>query len=453
MEVDFLWHRIRRAIEGSPPRVLDFSITHFGGGALQEAWGDFTAMEDVEFSMDTPHITVFMPWFFYEWLPVPGDTAVRPDALDGRTIGQTYLDKNRRHLDPLLVRYIEQCCANPFSFYDVLSVYPGSGITLRDIFTGEEITVTEKSASNQMKEGDILFSKVVKVDHVALLESCAPYMFPPMEKGIILELRNRIEGDKRPLTPQLLREYGYDMLDIYHDIVERLLNPRMPELQNTDGDPLLLHRLVYEIESPRAAFDSLAKLCLKNTADELLADGNFDTKEELCSIEFSWQKLGNKNNKSWDNTILGHIKIDGGSMYLEVNSENRALQIRGIIEQMLPTARYKTTVIQSIQAMLAENQKEGVTTSSLSRQKELDDLNDNPEIEAEITEYMRQHFRKWPKMKLPALNDKTPLQSIKTRDGREMVEALLLDIERRSQQATPPLDPTIFVELREKLGL
>ena len=48
---------------------------------------------------------------------------------------------------------------------------------------------------------------------------------------------------------------------------------------------------------------------------------------------------------------------------------------------------------------------------------------------------------------------KTPLQAIKTRDGREMVEALVRDFELTSLDSNPPIDPSIFAELRERLGL
>ena len=55
-------------------------------------------------------------------------------------------------------------------------------------------------------------------------------------------------------------------------------------------------------------------------------------------------------------------------------------------------------------------------------------------------------------MKLPALKGKTPRQAVRTRDGREMVEALLLDLEgRRGRQAG--LDEDIIAELRATLGL
>jgi hypothetical protein len=457
LEDAFLWRRIRRVIEGSPMQMLEFTTAHFGKHALQEAWDDFMPPrddgQDEPFAIDTPHMPVFMPWFFYEWLPDPRNTSVKREALDGRTPGQAYLDKKARQLDPLLVRYIQQCCATPFSYYDALSVRPGDGFTLRDIFTGGETYVTEQTGSRQSQAGDILFGKVVTIDGVSLLEACAPFMFPPIEKGLLLKLRKKMERGKQPLTPERLREYRYDMLSLYHDITDRLLDPPMPDLRNTDGDPLLPHRLVYEIDSPRAGFDALSPLCLTDTAEEMLAEAGLDSHGELRSVEFSWQKRGNEKNKSWDNTVLGHIRIAGRSMNIEVNSENRAQKIRGLVEKMLPGARYKTTVIESLQARLSQSERQGETPASRQRQKEQDELSNLPEVQAQIAEYMRQHYRTWPEEKLPALNGKTPLQAVKTRDGREMVEALLLDIERRGKYQTPPLDPAIIRELREQLRL
>lgn len=438
-------------------QMLEFTTAHFGKTALQEAWGDFMPPQDdghdEPFAIDTPHMPIFMPWFFYEWRPDPRNTSVKREALDGRTPGQAYLDKKGRQLDPLLARYIEQCIHTPFSYYDVLTVRSGEGFDLRDIFTGGEIAVTEQAGSRQSQTGDILFGKVVTLDGVSLLEACAPFMFPPMQKSAVLKLRKKMERGKQPITPELLREYRYDMLGIYHDIVDRLLNPPMPQLQNTDGEPLLPHRLVYEIESPRAAFDAFKPLCLTYDEAELLADAEFDAAGELRTIEIPWQKMGNKKNKSWDNTILGHIKIAGRNMNIEVNSENRAQKIRGLVEKMLPDARYKTTVLESVQAMLARAETEGKAAPSRRQQEEVDELNSRPEVQAHIAEYMRQHYRAWPEEKLPALNGKTPLQAINTRDGREMVEALLLDMERHGKQQIPPLDPEIVADLRERLGL
>ncbi|MBI5658096.1 MAG: SEC-C domain-containing protein [Nitrosomonadales bacterium] len=456
-ENEFLWRRIRRAIEGSPMRMLEFATAHFGREALPEAWDDFMPHREDEqdgpFTMDTPHMPVFMPWFFYEWLPYNHDTAVKREAQDRITVGRAYLDKKGRQLDPLLARYIEQCCASPFSFCDILSVRPGAGFTARDIFTGKEMEVTEHSGSRQSRAGDILFGKLVVMDGVTMLEACAPFMFPPMEKGAVLELRKQMERRNKTITPEVLREYRYEMLDIYHDIVDRLLNPPMPQLQNTDGDPLLPHRLVYGIESPRAAFDALSPLCLTGTAEELLADAESDASGNLRKVEFSWQKKGNEKHQSWDSTVLGHIEIEGNGMTIEVNSENRAQKIRTLVEKMLPGACYKTTVIESLQSLLAREKEQGETAASRQRRKEQEELNSRPEIRAQIAGHLRRHFSTWPETSLPALGGKTPMQAVKTRDGREMVEALLLDFERRSSHTNMPFDPAIIAELREKLEL
>lgn len=458
-EDDFLWRRIRRAIEGSPAKLLEFADSYFGQEALLEAWEEFMPPwddgHDEPFAPDTPHMPIFMPWFFFDWLPEPDDTTVKHAALDGRTLARAYLDKKGRHLDPLHVRYLEQCCAAPFSFYDILSVRPGVGFILRDIMTGEEVDVTEHSASRQAQAGDILFAKVVQIDQVAMLEACAPVMFPPIEKSAILDLRKEIQSRKLPLTPELLKDHVYEMLDVYHDIADRLLNPPMPQLQNTDGEPLLLHKLIYDLEcTPRAALDSLRQLNLTEDDESILTGAEFDPAGELRKIGFAWDKPGNKIHKDWNNTILGHLRIEGPTLTAEVNSENRAHKFKKLMEELLPgKARYKTTVIQSPQAMLARSEKEGDTARSKQIQMEQEELNSRPEVQAQIAEFMRQHYRKWPEEKLPALNGKTPLQAVKTKDGKEMVEALLMEFERRGKHTTPPLDPAIIAELRERLGL
>jgi hypothetical protein len=55
-------------------------------------------------------------------------------------------------------------------------------------------------------------------------------------------------------------------------------------------------------------------------------------------------------------------------------------------------------------------------------------------------------------MDIPALNGKTPRQATRTRDGRELLEALLLDFERRAGTA-PGMDEEVTRELRSTLGL
>jgi hypothetical protein len=55
-------------------------------------------------------------------------------------------------------------------------------------------------------------------------------------------------------------------------------------------------------------------------------------------------------------------------------------------------------------------------------------------------------------MDIPALNGNTPRQAARTRDGRELLEAVLLDFERKAG-ITPGMDEEVIRELRSTLGL
>ena len=55
----------------------------------------------------------------------------------------------------------------------------------------------------------------------------------------------------------------------------------------------------------------------------------------------------------------------------------------------------------------------------------------------EIAIQMQKEVEAWVHKKVPALGGKTPMQAVKTPDGREMVEALLVGWERQSEKMGP----------------
>jgi hypothetical protein len=451
---DLLWHRMRRLLEGLPARLLNFSQEMVGRRGIEEAWGDFGLEEIEPFNTDSPHLAVFTPWFFHHWMPDPAKTALPRSALDGLTVTGAFLRAKGRHLDPLLVRYLESCIGSPFSFHEVVRSRPGRGFLLRDILTGEQQEVTERSASGMVQAGDILFAQVVGVNALRMMEASGSVVIPPLRKQPVIELRARLRESGQPLTADAIRDRERELIAVYLELAGRLLHPRMPALQNTDGDPLLFHRLIYDLESPRAAFDALKDLCITETGDELLAAAELDASGELRKVEFSWQKPGNAKNKEWTNTVLGHITIEGNKLAAEVNSENRAKRFQALIAERLGgRARYKTTVLESPQAMLARAREEPETEAARRRREEQEALNALPEVQEQLTRMLRAHYERWVEEKIPALGDRTPLEAMKTPDGREMVEALLAQAERDGARARPPLDPSILAELRARLGL
>lgn len=87
-----------------------------------------------------------------------------------------------------------------------------------------------------------------------------------------------------------------------------------------------------------------------------------------------------------------------------------------------------------------------VTTAAAHKRGEL-------ERQAALRQHLEGHYAAWPEMKLPALGGKTPLEAMQDPDGREMVEALLLQFERHPPPQLASGYDVIIGRLRERLGL
>lgn len=441
---EILWRQLNLISQSLSTDLLRFATRTFGPDIVHEAWEVFTAFEETEFDPESIHLPIFMPWFFHDWLPDPDETIVPEADVETFPLSLAYLSKNRVK-DPLTRRYIEASVAAGIGYFDVIESTPGSGLTLRDCLTGTQTAVVERTASQTLRRGDILFARVVTVDGLATIDGCAPVVFPPLEKAAIIELRREILEEEGEVTAAILKDYDIEMLEIYREVSGRLLNPRQPELTNTDGDPLVLCRVAYQITTPRAAFDALLPLAVDHAEAELLEGATFDAAGDLLTAEIPWVSEG-ESMVIGRPVSLGTITIEPGSLVAEVNSEARAARFRELADTMLPDGcRHVSTVLEPIDAALAAHRREEPADDEV-------DINDLPEVQAMITEQLRAHYRAWPEMEIPALSGLTPLQAIRTPEGREMVEALLLDIEQRSA-AQSGMRPEIVAELRQTLNL
>jgi hypothetical protein len=78
----------------------------------------------------------------------------------------------------------------------------------------------------------------------------------------------------------------------------------------------------------------------------------------------------------------------------------------------------------------------------------------DPEARRRIQEMIQKQVEDWVHQKIPALRGRTPLQAMGDPDGREIVESLLLDWERRTNQGAyqPGIRPD-FEAVRKLLDL
>lgn len=421
---------------------------------MHEAWDAFTGHDDREFDPDTPLMQLFMPWFFHCWAPDPIDTEVAKKSLHGVIPTAAYLSTKGGRLDPLLRRYLASLLTAPFTFFEVLACDPGTGMTLRDVMTQEQYAVSERGASRGMQPGDLLFGQLASVDRLTMLEAGNGFAIPPIEKAPIIAMRAHIASAHPVITHPVLRDWDFELLALFHEIADRLFNPQLPTLQNTDGEPFSPDKLVFDLNAPpQTAFDALKHLALDELDEDLLVDAARDCENKLTRVRFSWKKRGNKKHAGWDNTVLGWIEIDGPRLIAEVNSQARADAIRKTIEAGLgEDVRYRASEIQSPERMLADLQAArgaggGAASEEHNRLAEL------PEVREKVSAMMAAHWEHWVDQPIPILGNRTPMEAVKDPDGREIVESLVMQAERTGRSPNLPTDEAVFRRLRERLGL
>ena len=132
------------------------------------------------------------------------------------------------------------------------------------------------------------------------------------------------------------------------------------------------------------------------------------------------------------NTLLGRIVIEGQRLTAEVNSAERAKALRRELDTRLGDAgRFKVEEIQDLEVMMRRQATEAGESATSAEHEE---LMQHPEVQAQVTEMISQHWAGWVDQEIPALGGISPREAVKTPDGREAVEALLEEAARGSGQ-------------------
>ena len=447
------WLRMRRTEGKLGPILGHHALEHYGPQSMAEAWDEFTLWEDVPLDLDDPWLefeTAFQTWWVFNWVPDNADVAER-NHWPAMPVAMHYLKHHGERVDSFTRRFIKEACSQPFSFFMVRDAKHGVRLTIRDLILKREFEVYERRASKTLNKGSIIFSSVVTLDGDSIMLGCAPYCIPPSYAGLFLDLREEMTDDHTEGL-ELLGDWDFELREIYLDVREDLLHPRLPVMQNTHGDPLQLTKLYYELNcTPPEARDALAPLAL-GLGDH--GTPKTDKDGQLVSTAFPWAKADNASHAQWSKTILGEIKIDGARLTAEINSEERAEAFKQEMKRRLgDRAEFRHAVVSSLEKTLEdlENNPQGPEARRFARTKRSNDkLNDSPEARRLIKEAADKHWSGWLDTSLPALKDETPRQAAKTEKGRERLEALLWQFEQ--QKTGKPFDPDLNA-LRRQLGI
>ncbi len=419
--------------------IMRFAARKFGD-QIYEAWQDFNLSDvppPLEASSDERQ--VFLPYFWFQWNP-EGISRRRTAREPGGVVARWYMLEKSKQLTAMERMFLEQATTQPLSFYEVVWNEPGERMAVRDVLIGGETEVIERLGSRTLRPGDLLFAQIWHQPELAVLGSMAPLAIPPERKVEIIELRKklkkRITKQNRNLMSSDLLQYAGLIRATYLDIRDALHTPL--QLCNTDSDPLLFHTMTFRIESTEASFEALAPLAMGRSREDLLDDAELDESGKLSSVDFDWIREGNRRIKSWDNTILGHIKISAHRLIAEVNSENRAKRLRKEIEKRLgSSAVHESTIAQTLEEM-RENMPQEEAEEAELRKAEMEALLADPEARKFLQATMQKQIESWVHEKIPALGGRTPIQAVRDPDGKEAVEALLLQWERHDEKDVSP---------------
>jgi hypothetical protein len=440
---DGLRIRLRTAEGALVPVLLTYAVQEFGEEFVDEAWDEFFLWTDVPDVGDSAEFgTTFDPFLVFAFVPDAAEEAL-PDGWPIEPLALHFMRHEVESAPDLHREFIEQACKSPASFFAVEAVTAGRSLDIKDIFTGRRFHVLEQSASRTLRTGDVLYTRVVTAGGGSIMIGACPWVIPASWQIPLINMRQKFRP-KGPLAREDLFDYDLEIRHAYLEIADAIANPKPPTIRNTDGDPLELTSLTYELGvRPAEAVERLKPLA--TLRDQVhIADEVYDDAGALVSATVTWIKAGNRQHEDWDNTTLGTLRVDGTRLQVEINSARRRERIeKAIAKHLGQAATLVDTQITDLAKALAERRASGSSPADPPDVR-------TPELEALEAEMARRHWNAWIDTKIPALGNKTPRQAATTPLGRERLEALLVDYGQKGGRHGFAPD---LVALRRKLGL
>lgn len=255
--------------------------------------------------------------------------------------------------------------------YEVVEVRPGDGLELRDVRTGDQITVRERTFSRETRTGALVCGRAVPDgESHQLIGGVVPV--PPGRERDLLDLLDDAD-------PETIADW---VAGLY----------RLPTLQTREGEASVQCELVLDVGDANAARAFLDATYKASDA----TDGQ------------SWVELYPINE---DEEILrARITLDGSRLSVSTTSEERADRVLATVLAWFPAASVLADrrTPTDIKAMLRRQElKTGFPGDAPGRDPALD----TPEVAALLEEYRDKFEQRWCDESIPALSGLTPRQA------------------------------------------
>ena len=362
--------------------------------------------------------TMFNAWLLFDM-----------DHDDGRTLADVYTIRHGSRLNPAERAHLQQIMNTHIGLYEVEEVRPDEGFQVKDVWTENRIWVHERRATEVIRQWDLLAARLMERPSTDWVMEVGAFQYPPPLKDVLLkELKKEHRKFQRRFPDAGDRAFFKRVGFLFcHWWLEHVVFKPFPQLHTTEGDELVLIKVVFDIVERNRIHQAL----------------------ESCP---SYERLENEVYDWWEEApayrrTLGTIRLDTQRLTLETFSAERAERGRKMIEGAVGEAvRYRATVHEDVKQALEERRGQPLPEriSSLP-----------PQVEAEaLRQFYEGHYRQWPDQSLPALKGKTPRQAAGLKTLRPTLIAILKDMENHQAHVTPEDRPPYdFTWLWEELGL
>lgn len=378
---------------------LDDAFSQFLGPLADSLHVDEQVLE-AEFE-DSGFWPMVFGYVFEEFAAAPWDN-------EPRSLIEEYLQRRGWREAAYARRYLQAINDAEVRFWEIVSVKPGISVDVRPHgIEGKVIKIMEKSASKSLHQWDCLAARVVTMDGKPMFTG-ALLSFPPSEAervhrvlakardDLIKLFHDLVKEGEIPELPEDLEQLAEDEMDanlpeflfrIWGTFVYNAVQNVMPQLQNMDGEDLQLVTLRFPVRASLEAIEEKLNALpdLERQEDEIVWVWHSTNKDEAV--------------KDTQTYVWGHLSLNGSSLELGVNSNERAERGKRWLSESLGDLVGEPLVIyDNIDDQIpdAEPQGDGL------------DMNSTPEGQAIIKEFMDKHYRQTLDEPIPMLNDKSP---------------------------------------------
>ena len=467
------WAEVHRHWPRTHATLVKWTIDVWGAEAVSEALARFARPAELPMWDGDGWMPLAQSWLIYDWVP----------ADDGRNVASRRLHEvasaSALRAQPF-VEIVRAANASPLSLYQVEAVEPGVGAEVRDLLLDRVHFIHDRSLSTSASVWSILAGRLITCMGVTILDAAAPMLLDALWRGRLLDAFEAMTAVAAPCDAEMLRACGTDVFGLFDDAVDAdLEHRREPQrLANTDGDPMVLCRVEWDLDPGDAAtiMQRLADLGWEGDGLDTIDDPDADVATDR-TVSFMLVDANRTMLTGSDTVGIGTLRLRRGRMRLECNSRARRDRIaQGIDTELAAMVRRRSSREEDVSEIRRWTAERGWLDSAdalrerFSTADEDDPFDDLPKGSAGAFEKMqpeerqalrdfvasklREAERAWPDQSVPALGGITPREAMRTERGRRQLEDLLRSMERETPAPASEFSGGMSVDaLRRELGM